>query len=68
MSVSATLFVRRHARPPPVIPEGVSIMKQHNDVVCPDGKHHCPNDNTCCKLTSGDWGCCPLPDVSSHIE
>ncbi|XP_048031419.1 granulin b [Megalobrama amblycephala] len=21
----------------------------------------CPDDSTCCKLASGEWGCCPLP-------
>ena len=25
-------------------------------VVCPDG-------NTCCRLESYDWGCCPLPNA-----
>ena len=30
-------------------------------IVCPDGQSECPDDNTCCKLSSGQWGCCPLP-------
>ena len=30
-------------------------------VMCPDGESQCPGDNTCCKLSSGQWGCCPLP-------
>ncbi|XP_070566957.1 multiple epidermal growth factor-like domains protein 6 [Ptychodera flava] len=33
------------------------------DVVCPDGQSHCPDGNTCCKLTTGQWGCCPLPQA-----
>ena len=30
-------------------------------VTCPDGQSECPSGNTCCKLTSGKYGCCPLP-------
>ena len=30
-------------------------------VVCPDGQSECPSGNTCCKLSSGNYGCCPLP-------
>ena len=29
------------------------------NVICPDGQSECPDSNTCCKLSSGDWGCCP---------
>ncbi|CAI8005802.1 Progranulin, partial [Geodia barretti] len=32
-------------------------------VVCPDGQSQCPDGNTCCKLSSGQWGCCPLPNA-----
>ena len=32
-------------------------------VVCPDGQSECPSGNTCCKLSSGQWGCCPLPNA-----
>ena len=32
-----------------------------NSVVCPDGQSECPDGNTCCKLSSGQYGCCPLP-------
>ena len=34
-----------------------------NRVQC-DATHFCPDGDTCCKLTSGEWGCCPDPDVS----
>ena len=34
-----------------------------NRVQC-DATHFCPDGDTCCRLTSGDWGCCPDPDVS----
>uniref|UniRef100_H2Z8I8 Granulins domain-containing protein n=1 Tax=Ciona savignyi TaxID=51511 RepID=H2Z8I8_CIOSA len=30
------------------------------NVMC-DTSHYCPSGNTCCKLSSGQWGCCPLP-------
>ena len=35
--------------------------KAEASVVCPDGESECPGGNTCCKLSSGQWGCCPLP-------
>ena len=34
-----------------------------NPVRCSD-THECPTGNTCCKLKSGEWGCCPKPNVS----
>jgi len=33
------------------------------DVICPDGRHACPSGSTCCKLPSGVWGCCPIPNA-----
>ena len=33
-------------------------------VVCPD-KSACADGQTCCKLASGEYGCCPKPNVSS---
>lgn len=32
------------------------------DVPC-DNVTSCPPSNTCCKLMSGEWGCCPVPEV-----
>ena len=32
-----------------------------------DSAHECPSGNTCCKLNSGQWGCCPIPEVSTII-
>ena len=29
------------------------------NVVCPDGESECPRGNTCCKLSSSRYGCCP---------
>ena len=43
----------------------VSIVSsfRSNFVVCPDGQSQCPDGNTCCKLSSGQYGCCPLPNA-----
>uniref|UniRef100_A0A8B9TB40 Granulin precursor n=1 Tax=Anas platyrhynchos TaxID=8839 RepID=A0A8B9TB40_ANAPL len=32
------------------------------DVKC-DDQMSCPDGNTCCRLSSGAWGCCPLEEV-----
>ncbi|PAA65125.1 hypothetical protein BOX15_Mlig004774g2 [Macrostomum lignano] len=45
------------------IKDGTCIVKQDkevNAVVCPDGQSQCPDGSTCCKLQSGQYGCCPL--------
>lgn len=28
-----------------------------------DEQSSCPADSTCCYLSTGEWGCCPLPEV-----
>jgi hypothetical protein len=33
-------------------------------VKCPDGQSECKTGQTCCKLASGHYGCCPIPKVS----
>ena len=40
----------------------------YNNVVCPGEQAKCPEGNTCCKLPSGSYGCCPLPKVCENIE
>ena len=40
-----------------------TFKHQVNNVVCPDGQSECPDDTSCCKLSSGQWGCCPLPQA-----
>ncbi|KAM9214958.1 LOW QUALITY PROTEIN: progranulin [Leptosomus discolor] len=42
------------ARPLASLPEG--------DVKC-DEETSCPDGNTCCRLSSGAWGCCPLEEA-----
>jgi hypothetical protein len=29
------------------------------DVICPDGQSRCQTGQTCCKLATGNYGCCP---------
>jgi hypothetical protein len=38
--------------------------KTVGEVKCDDSSS-CPDGNTCCKLASGEYGCCPLPKVWS---
>ncbi|XP_048245439.1 uncharacterized protein LOC124135118 [Haliotis rufescens] len=38
------------------------IVKNVENVMC-DSSHECPDGSTCCKLSSGQWGCCPLPNA-----
>jgi hypothetical protein len=34
------------------------------NVMCLDGRTECKTGQTCCKLASGNYGCCPVPNVS----
>ena len=46
-----------------VFSELQSVKHTPEVVDCPDGQSACPDGNTCCKLKSGEWGCCPLPSA-----
>ncbi|KAK2148804.1 hypothetical protein NP493_3123g00000 [Ridgeia piscesae] len=50
-------------KPVPWATKVVARQRSHNpnSVICPDQQHECPDMNTCCRLSSGEWGCCPLP-------
>ncbi|XP_067934409.1 uncharacterized protein K04H4.2-like isoform X2 [Watersipora subatra] len=40
------------------------------DVQC-DATHYCPSGSTCCKLSGGQWGCCPVPNAvccNDHVH
>ncbi|XP_062363959.1 progranulin isoform X2 [Cinclus cinclus] len=37
----------------------LAALPRAHDVKC-DEETSCPNGNTCCRLSSGAWGCCPL--------
>ena len=49
-----TLYFRPHSQE----------KSETGNVVCPGGQFQCPTGNTCCKQSSGQYGCCPLPNVS----
>eukprot|EP00058_Branchiostoma_floridae_P015157 XP_002600645.1 hypothetical protein BRAFLDRAFT_102424 [Branchiostoma floridae] len=38
------------------------MLKKFSNIKC-DATHECPSKHTCCKLASGQWGCCPLPSA-----
>uniref|UniRef100_A0A672LPN8 Granulins-like n=1 Tax=Sinocyclocheilus grahami TaxID=75366 RepID=A0A672LPN8_SINGR len=44
-----------------------SGSKSPGNVNC-DSSHVCPDSNTCCENTDGDWSCCPLPEVQLPIS
>ncbi|XP_049925731.1 granulin a isoform X10 [Epinephelus moara] len=35
---------------------------QVGNVTC-DSTYSCPDGSTCCKTTTGEWACCPLPEA-----
>lgn len=41
----------------------LKTSKMFHSIVCPDGECECQSDHTCCELSSGRWGCCPLPNA-----
>ena len=41
-----------------------AALKDVKNVVCPDGSSQCPTGQTCCKIASGGYGCCPLPNAT----
>jgi len=40
-----------------------SDERAFDGIVCPDKKYQCPKGNTCCKVSSETYGCCPLKDA-----
>ncbi|CAM4637272.1 unnamed protein product [Lepidochelys kempii] len=43
-------------------PARVRAPSAGRDVQC-DEQTSCPEGSTCCRLATGDWGCCPLPEA-----
>ena len=41
----------------------IEAIKTKVDVVCPGGGAQCPSGTTCCQLSSGEYGCCPIPNA-----
>lgn len=55
---------------PPAKP-ALTALARVNEIVCPDGKFHCPNGYSCCKSPNYSWSCCPLQEAvccDNHIH
>ena len=48
---------------PMVKKEPAKKVENVKSVICPNGQSQCPDGSTCCKLSSGQYGCCPLPNA-----
>uniref|UniRef100_A0A8C7YEJ3 Granulin a n=1 Tax=Oryzias sinensis TaxID=183150 RepID=A0A8C7YEJ3_9TELE len=44
------------------IPATDSIQADSSFVQC-SAVHQCPEHMSCCRLFTGEWGCCPLPNA-----
>lgn len=38
--------------------------KTAGSLICPDGKKMCSDNDTCCPMVRGAWGCCSLPEAT----
>ena len=59
--------IRNNDRNQPITAIDVKTLANLNKVICPDKTSFCPDQTTCCLLQSGQFGCCPLPNVSGKI-
>ena len=41
-----------------------AVRRKIDNVICPDQTSECPDGSTCCKLSSGGYGCCPAPKAT----
>ncbi|XP_070211267.1 progranulin-like isoform X3 [Littorina saxatilis] len=46
----------------PMLTKEPAIVKV-NKVICPDQKSECGDGQTCCKMSTGQYGCCPKPNA-----
>ncbi|XP_054463078.1 granulin a [Anoplopoma fimbria] len=44
------------------LPASISVEADPSSVQC-DSQSQCPEDTTCCRLSTGEWGCCPIPNA-----
>ncbi|XP_051243041.1 granulin a isoform X8 [Dicentrarchus labrax] len=44
------------------LPATISIQADPSSVQC-DGQTQCPEHTTCCRLVTGQWGCCPMENA-----
>lgn len=42
--------------------------KAEGEQVCPDAHSMCTDGQTCCRLSTGAYGCCPLPEVRTALH
>ena len=61
--ISAGTCQRGMKTAPMLVKTPASKKTAESNVICPDGRSQCPDGTTCCRLSSGRWGCCPLPDA-----
>ncbi|XP_010864960.4 granulin b isoform X1 [Esox lucius] len=48
----------------------LAVLGLTSALICPDGRM-CEEGNTCCQTSSGEYGCCPLPNAeccSDHLH
>ena len=43
---------------------GLTLHTTFAAIVCPDKSTQCPNGSTCCLMTDGSYGCCPMPNAT----
>ncbi|XP_042330979.1 progranulin isoform X2 [Sceloporus undulatus] len=51
-------------------PAILGVASESRDVRC-DDETSCADGQTCCKTTTGEWGCCPLPEAvccADHVH
>lgn len=41
-----------------------SLIDSTKEVICGDGSSKCPDGETCCRIKSGGYGCCKLPNAA----
>ncbi|GIY13114.1 progranulin [Caerostris extrusa] len=41
---------------------------QVNVVYCPGGQYYCNDGNTCCRMPTGQYSCCPYPYASCCLD
>ena len=47
----------------PIFKKQPAINAPQNKIICPDQKSECSDSSTCCKLESGQYGCCPISNA-----
>ncbi|KAK7498411.1 hypothetical protein BaRGS_00010365, partial [Batillaria attramentaria] len=55
----------------PMLERQPAFMRLAAGQVKCDSTHECQSGQTCCKLASGNWGCCPQPEAvccSDHVH